>query len=68
MLTSIYNEDIKYWNINEILDREGDIEIQDEEDDEDEENLDETRKSLTPEPEKDIYREEDETPSIAECF
>ncbi len=67
MLASIYFEDIKYWNINDIL-HEDDVEIEDDEDEDDDEDSDEMRKTSTPDLEKEIYREDDETASIAECF
>jgi len=52
------------WNIDKML-KEDDVEVEDDETDEDEAEI---RKEKTPDLHEDIFREDEESLSIAECF
>lgn len=69
MLAAIYNINTENWNINTLFGRESDIEVEDDEfyDDFEDED-DESERESTPNEDSDVFREDDENMTIAECF
>lgn len=70
MLAAIYDTKNSYWDINKILNQEGDVELEDDEtvEETDEEESDEIKsKEKTPDLKEDIFKD-DNNLAIAECF